>query len=315
MRIEQQQVVTVARCLPREDAVVEPHQADDPMRHRPHGHQGADRQMPRAKARPRRAAAQPIGQQRTDLGQRQLDFGDGAADRALGDDVLQQATELHALPRIAPRCGRQAVGSLRDRRRPRVERHRLGERAHDRVQPLEELGEPAGEVDVTAADVVEREHAPEQPLPLLRHRHAQQHPIPTRFPRVRRYPVELVRRPLSRIQPPAHAPVARPLRHARQVVLVEAEPAPHRRASRQVEHLRSGQPPAGELEQLRDDAEHRIGLPQRPVGQAHVQVDPPRPGRHPVVRLCAERPRPESRVDQRRERLDVRAHHDHVARL
>ena len=118
----------------------------------------------------------------------------------------------HAVPAGS---GRQAVGGVGDRRRPRVERHRIGERVHDRVQALEELGEAAGEVDVAAADVVERQHSPEQPLSLLRHRHAHQHAIPARLPRVRRQSVEPVRRTLRRIEAPAHAAVARPLRDPR----------------------------------------------------------------------------------------------------
>ena len=285
VRIEEEQVVAVARRLPGEDAVVESHQADDAMRHRPHRDERADREVPGAEARPRRSAAQPVGEQRADLGQRQRRLRDRAGGRALGDDVLEQAAELDALPRLPAGGGRQAVGGFGDRRRPGVERHRIGERVHDRVQALEELGEAAGEIDVAAADVVERKHSPEQPLSLLRHRHAHQHAIPARLPRVRRQPVEPVRGTLRRIEAPAHAAVARPLRDPREVVVVEAEAPADRRAPRQVEHLRGGQPAAGEVEQLGDDAEHRVGLAQRAVGEAHVQVDPRRAGRQRVVLL------------------------------
>ena len=66
-----------------------------------------------------------------------------------------------------------------------------------------------------------------------------------------------------------------------------------------------------------DDAEHRVGLAQRAVGEADAQV-----GRAQLVRerlelvvLVDHLAGAERGLDERRERLDVRAHHDHVARL
>ena len=72
VRVGEQQVVAVARRLAREDAVVEAEQADDPVRHRAHRHQRADRQVAGAEVRPRRAALEALGEQRADLGQREL---------------------------------------------------------------------------------------------------------------------------------------------------------------------------------------------------------------------------------------------------
>ena len=73
----------------------------------------------------------------------------------------------------------------------------------------------------------------------------------------------------------------------------------------------------GEVEQLGDDAEHRVGLAQRAVGEADAQV-----GRAQLLRERSELvlvldhlAGAERGLDERRERLDVRAHHDHVARL
>ncbi len=63
-----------------------------------------------------------------------------------------------------------------------------------------------------------------------------------------------------------------PLLGPREVVVVEAEPPAHRLAVGEVEHLRGGHPPAGEVEQLGHDAEDRVGLAQRAVGQADAQV-------------------------------------------
>jgi hypothetical protein len=183
------------------------------------------------------------------------------------------------------------------------------------VQALEELGEPAGQVDVAAADVVERQHAAEQPLPLLRHRHAYQDAIPSGLPGVGSHAVEAVRSALGRVEAPAHAAVGRPLRDLRQVIVVKSEASPDRGASREVEHLRGGQSRPGEIEQPADDTKHGVRLAKRPVGEPHMQVNPCPVAREPLVRFgwfggCAERG-----VDQRCEHLDVRAHDDDVARL
>ena len=106
------------------------------------------------------------------------------------------------------------------------------------------------------------------------------------------------------VEAPADAARAHPLLDPADLVVVEAEAAADRLAIGEVEHLRGGHALVGELEQPGDDAEHGVGLAQRAVGEAHAQVR--------LGRLVAG---PEGGLDQRREGLDVRAHHDHVARL
>ena len=64
-----------------------------------------------------------------------------------------------------------------------------------------------------------------------------------------------------------------------------------------------GEPRVGQLQQPGDDVEQRVDLAQRPVGQPHRQ------------RLRRVRARPERGGDERRERLDVGAHDEDVARL
>ena len=74
-------------------------------------------------------------------------------------------------------------------------------------------------------------------------------------------------------------PLARhPVLEPRDVVVVEAEAPSHGLAVGEVEHLRRGQALVGQLEQPRDDAQDRVRLPQRAVGEAHAQLAsrPPR---------------------------------------
>ena len=235
---------------------------------------------------------------------------------SLLDHVVEQPLQLGALPGVARAGQRQHVGGLADRRRPARHRLRPAQRIEHEAEPVDELGEAAGEIDRAALDVVDRQHALEQPVAVLGHRDAEQQPVDARPPRARRERLELVRRAVRGIQAPAHAAVGDPLLDAREVVVVEVEAPPDRVAVGEVEHLRRGQPRAREVEQLRDDAEHRVGLAQRAVGEPHAQVGQPGvDGRVLGVLVVAARADAERRVDERRERLDVGAHDDDVARL
>ena len=119
------------------------------------------------------------------------------------------------------------------------------------------------------------------------------------------------------VEPPADAALGDPALDPREIVVVEVEAAPDRLAVGEVEHLRRRDPLARELDEPGDDAEHRVRLAQRAVGEPHAQV-----GRADVVGqrvglvlVGRHLARAERRLDERRERLDVRAHDDHVARL
>ena len=109
----------------------------------------------------------------------------GAAPTSLGDDVAEEPVELGPLPRVAVGGRGQGVGGRGDRLGPRGDRLRPGQRPDRGVEPVDELGEPAGEVDVAAVDVVERQDAADQPEVVLGHRHAEQEPVEARPPRVR----------------------------------------------------------------------------------------------------------------------------------
>ena len=119
------------------------------------------------------------------------------------------------------------------------------------------------------------------------------------------------------VEAPADAAVGDPVANAREVLVLEAEAPAHGLPVGKVEHVGGGQAATGEVEQLRDDAEHRIGLAQGAIGEADAQV-----GRAQLVReglelvvLVDHLTGAERRLDEGRERLDVRAHHDHIARL
>ena len=140
------------------------------------------------------------------------------------------------------------------------------------LKPVEELGEPSGEVDRAALDVVEREDAAEQPLLVLGHGDADEEAVEPDAPGARGERLELERRSVRGVEPPADAAVGDPILDAGEVVVVEPEAAADRLAVGEVEHLRRGQPLVGEVEQLGDDAEHRVRLAERAVGEPDAQV-------------------------------------------
>ena len=105
------------------------------------------------------------------------------------------------------------------------------------LHPVDELGEPPGEVDRAAVDVVERQHALDEPPVLLGHRDADQHPVEAPPPRVGLERAKLERLAVRGVEPPADPALGDPFLHPRQVVVVEAEPPADRLAPGQVEQL------------------------------------------------------------------------------
>ena len=326
--IVEQQVVAVARRLARELPVVEAEDAHDAVRHRPHRHERADREVPGAEVRARRTAAQAVGEQRSDVGELELCgrlrrlARSASSVRRVGEDVVEDSLELRALPRVAVGRGRQRVGGSREVCGPAADRLRPAEGVDDVVKALDELRHAAREVDRPALDVVERQHAADEAPVLLGHRDAEQDPIETGPPRVRLDDVELVRLAVRVVETPPDSARDDPLLHPRDVVVVEPEAAPDGLAVGEVEQLRGGHPLVGELEQERDDAEDGVRLPQRAVGEADrrsgrrlsaARLAPLAPAVVAVVGFPAARS--ERGLDQRGDRLDVGAHHDHVARL
>ncbi len=138
------------------------------------------------------------------------------------------------------------------------------------VEPVEQLGEPAGEVDLGAVNVVEREGGADQAEVLLIHRDAGEQAVEPVGPGVLPDADEAVAG-TGRVELPADAGAAYPVTDTFQRLLVEAESASHRLHGREVKDLRSGEARVGELQQPGDDIEHRVGLSRcangRPAGR------------------------------------------------
>ena len=123
---------------------------------------------------------------------------------------------------------------------------------------------------------------------------------------------------MRRVETPPDARGRHPPLRAGDVVVIEPEAPADRFTVGQIQDLRGRDARVRELEQPGDDAEHRVGLAQRPVRQTQPQVRTV--GQIDVLRsvvqdLLEHLARAERRVDQRRVGLDVRAHDDDVARL
>ena len=237
MRLGQQQVVAVAAGAAGKLAVVETEDADDPVGNRAHRDERADGQVARAEVRPRRAPAEPVGEQHPDVGELELGAASRDAVAGLGVDIAEQALQLAPLPGLALAGGGERVGGVGDRVDPPRDRFRFGERVGRRLHAVDELREPAGKVDRAAVDVVERQHALDEPAVVLGHRDADQHPVEAPPPRVGVERAELERLAVRSVEPPPDPALGDPLLHPRQVVVVEAESPADRVTPGQVEQL------------------------------------------------------------------------------
>ena len=188
---------------------------------------------------------------------------------------------------------------------------------HRVAEARDQLGEAPGELDRAAVDVVERQHAREQPLAVLGHRHAEQQPPQSRLPGAAVDAAEPVARAVGGVEPPADPGLRDPVLQPGQIVVVEPEaPADRRRGRR-------GRAPARRSAAARRARAARTrrrapgwsgaasGRRAGPAGRSAAGRRRPAEASSFVGRLAGA----ERGLDQRRERLDVRAHHDHVARL
>ncbi len=319
VRVLEHQIVAVAAGLARKFAVVEAEHAHHAVRHRAHRHEGADGEVPGAEVRPRGAAAQPVAEERADVGQLQDRPARRATLARVLDDVVEQPLELAPLPGIALARVGERIRCVCDRSHPVGDRLGITELIDRRAGAVDELGEPPGELDRAAVDVIEWEHAGDEAPVLLAHRDADEKPVEPAAPGVGLEPIELERRSVRGIESPPDPARVDPVLHPRQVVVIESEAVAHGRGRREVEQLRRGRALVGERQQLTDDSQHRVGLAQRTVREPDAQVGEPLWAGAGVVDFVvvsgAAAAGAECCLDQRRERLDVRAHDDHVARL
>ena len=303
-RVAGQHVVAVDDAEAREHAVVEADQADHPVRHRAHRHHRAHRQRAGAEVGPGRATGQVPVEQCADIGQPQNGVG---ARTGLLQHFSELALHLAGLPGVGIVDARQHGDAVGQRVQPLLQRPRAGEGVDHRLEPADEFGELAGQFDAVAADVVQRQGVADPGVRVIGHRDAGQYPVDTETPRVV-HEVNVIRPAMLLIEAPPDVRLPDPAGDRLQVVIGEAEPGTHRRGLGDVEHLAGRDPAAGQRQQLRGQAEQRIGLDQRTVGE----LDPQPVGGMRAVHHVAE---PEVGDDQRRIRLDVRAHHQDVARL
>ena len=163
VRVVQDEVVAVSRARAREDLVVEAEQADHAVRDRTHRHERADGEVAGAEVRARGAAAEAVGQKRADVRQLQGRRRRLGVCRRLREDIGKEVRELLALPGVAGCRGRQGVRGFEDRVGPHVERLGSCESVERVPESVDQLREAAREVDVGAADVVERQDAADEP--------------------------------------------------------------------------------------------------------------------------------------------------------
>ena len=296
-------VVAVRARLAGEDLVVHAEQAHDAVRHRAHRHQRRDGERAGAEVGARRTPGEAVGENGADVVQRHVRVVRGA---------LEHGGELAARLRELPGVGRDRRGEPVEAEAQRVDpggEGLLAAQALDhRAHPVGQLAEAPDPLDVAGVDLVQGQRVA-QPVAAVRgHRHADQQPVEALRPGVVPEAVERERLAVGGVEAPADPGALGELAQAGQVLVVEAEAAPHRVGLGEVEQLGRRDARVGEVEQRRERAEERVDLAQRAVGEPDPQ---------PVARVCGllAVARPEARGDERRERLDVGAQHDHVPRL
>ena len=303
-------VVAVDGRGAREHAVVETEQAHDAVRHRAHRHHGADGERAGAEVGPGRLARQPFGHQCADVGEPQLE-GAAGAPRVAGE-CRELALHLAGLPLVAAGDGGEGVEALAEGVEPVVDGVAAAQPVGDCLQPVEELGEPAGQLDAGRPDVVERQGGADPAravgLRVVGHRHPGEDPVEAEAPGVLDVAVEPVRRPVLLVVGPTDAGLLDPAGDRLEVVVGQTEAAAHRVGGDQVEHGTRLGTATSEVEQRAQHREQRVGLGQRPVGEAHLEE---------LAGVAARdgRTHAERRLDQRGVGLDVGAHHQDVARL
>ena len=151
------------------------------------------------------------------------------------------------------------------------------------------FGEPAGEFDPVAADVVERQRGAQPCLRVIGHGDPGQDPVQPETPGVLHELVESVGLAVVCVESPADARLADPGGRCVEIVVGETEAGAHRGCLGEVEHLRWRWPARRPMSSnCAATPEQRIGLGQRAVGEPDPEPVgrdgrpvTPRPGRNP----------------------------------
>ena len=118
--------------------------------------------MAGAEVRARRAPAQPVGEQRADVGELERRAArPGLVRRTRASTSSSRRWSSRRCQDVALARGGERVGGARRSRSPSPRSAwRRSSASTACLHAVDELGEPAGEVDRAAVDVVERQHAP-----------------------------------------------------------------------------------------------------------------------------------------------------------
>ena len=136
-----QHVVAVDLARAGEDAVVQPEEADDAVRHRAHRHERGHGERAGAEARAGGAPAQALGEQAADIGEAER-HRRGVRPRDVRR-LRQLGARLDRLPRVGGGGGREQLEGGGERGRPLLQRPLARQLPEHARQALDELGQPS----------------------------------------------------------------------------------------------------------------------------------------------------------------------------
>ena len=221
-RSAEQHVVAVDGAAAREHPVVQSDQRHDAVRDRAHRRHRADGERAGAEVGARGSPGETVLQQRADVRQSQL----GPAARGRRDCTGQLALQLGQLPGVVPGHLGEVAHAVTQSSHPVVDRGRGLQPGQAARQPVDQLGEPAGQVDLVAADVVERQPAAEVSVLVAAHHDAEQDPVEAGAPGVVGELVHGERPAGGGVETPAHPGLGHPATDPVEVVVGEGEASP-----------------------------------------------------------------------------------------
>ena len=230
-RIAGQHVVAVGPGAAGKGQIVHPQQADHAVRDRTHRVHGADRQRAGAEVGPSGPAAETVREEGLQLGPGQHRLLGGLAAGQCGE----HPERLPGLPAVGGAGGGEGLDRLLGQLHPAGHRVVGGERGQRGAQPIDELGQPADQLDVGGVDLVQRQRRADEVVALLVHGHPEQQPVQARRPGVLAEMIQPVRLPRRHVQTPADPTGRDQLGESVEVVGGEREAPCDRRLGAQIE--------------------------------------------------------------------------------